>query len=155
MLLSSSFFSQTSRFGWLEVLNFLILKFNGSPVQKLVPLLNFGWHRAKWGYPPYSHRRLIQTFLTDREILNGLAIHLIWSFGTYTDSPGFKKKKNQISHKYFENIEFFRMSERLCEFIQCQDWFQMLFSLNIFYYHIYTDKRVRPQVLTTFKCYKV
>ena len=52
-------------------------------MQKLVPLLNFGYRRAKWGYPTtptYSDRHamagLIQTFLTDREILNELAIHL-------------------------------------------------------------------------------
>ena len=50
-------------------------------LQKLVPLLKFGCRHPKWGYPPYSHRHamagLIRTFLTDREILNELAIHLI------------------------------------------------------------------------------
>ena len=31
----------------------------------------------------------------------GLAIHLIWSFGTYTESPGFKKNPNVV---YATNI---------------------------------------------------
>ena len=44
---------------------------------------------------------LIRTFLTDREILNGLAIHLIWSFRTYTESPGFKKNPRVV---YANNI---------------------------------------------------
>ena len=44
---------------------------------------------------------LIRTFVTDTEILNGLAIHLIWSFGTYTESPGFKKNPNVV---YATNI---------------------------------------------------
>ena len=48
----------------------------------------------------YSHCHamagLIWTSLTDREILNGLAVHLIWSFGTHTESPGFKKNPNVV-----------------------------------------------------------
>ena len=62
----------------------------------------------------------------------------IWSFGTYTESPGFKKNPNVV---YATNISkitnFFRTSERpypkkiyLCEFIQCQDWFQILSSIT-------------------------
>ena len=67
------------------------------------------------GNPRYSHRHamasLIWTFLTNRDILNGLAIHLIWSFGTYTESPGFQKNPNVL---YATNIsKIMNMSERL------------------------------------------
>ena len=63
-------------------------------LQKLVPLLHFGCRCVKWGYPHiHAMAGLILTFLTDKEIQNGLAIHLIWSFGTYAETPDLKKKK--------------------------------------------------------------
>ena len=55
--------------------------------------------------PTYRHSHamtvLIRTFLTDREKLNELAIHLIWSFGTYTEPQGLKKNPNVV---YATNI---------------------------------------------------
>ena len=54
---------------------------------------------------------LIRTFLTDRGILNGLAFNRIWSFGTYTASPGFKKNPDAV---YVTNIpKITKFSERL------------------------------------------
>ena len=54
---------------------------------------------------------LVRTFLTDIEVLNELAIHLIWSFGTYTELPGFKNNPNVI---YATNISrLTNFSERL------------------------------------------
>ena len=52
----------------------------------------------------------IRTSPTTRENLHGLAIHLIWSFGTYTDSPGLKKSPNvvyatNIAKKFSEHLE--------------------------------------------------
>ena len=67
------------------------------------------------GTPTYSHHHamagLIRTFLTDREIPNGLVIHLVWSFGTYTESPGFKKNPNIVYATNISKITIF--SERL------------------------------------------
>ena len=84
-------------------------------LQKLVPLLNFGCRRPKWGYPHIQSSPcngwFDPTCLTDREILNGPAIHLISSFGTYTESPGFKKNPNVVYATNISNITNF--SERL------------------------------------------
>ena len=71
---------------------------------------------CKMGGAPHSHRHamagLIRTFLTDIEILNGLAIDFnIWSFGTYTESPGFKKNPNVVYATTISKITNF--SERL------------------------------------------
>ena len=53
---------------------------------------------------------LIRAFLTDREKLNGIAIHLVWAFGTHTEPPGFKKT-NVIYATNISKITIF--SERL------------------------------------------
>ena len=71
------------------------------------------------GTPTYSHRHamagLIRTFLTEREFLNWLAIHLIWSFGTYTESPGFKKNPNVVYATNISKITNFskRLKDRI------------------------------------------
>ena len=44
---------------------------------------------------------LIRTFLTDRVIQTGLAVHLIWSSGTYIESLGCKKNPDVV---YATNI---------------------------------------------------
>ena len=69
------------------------------------------------GTPTYSHRHamagLIRTSLTDREILSGFTIHLILYFGTYTESPGFKRNPNVVYATNIPKITSF--SERLKE----------------------------------------
>ena len=54
---------------------------------------------------------LSELFLPDREILNGLAVHLIWSFGTYTEPRGFEKKLNVVYATNIPEITIF--AERL------------------------------------------
>ena len=65
--------------------------------------------------PTYSHRHamagLIRLFLTDRVILNELAIHLKCSVWTYTESPGFKMNPNVVYATSISKITNF--SERL------------------------------------------
>ena len=51
---------------------------------------------------------LLRTFLTDREKLNGIAFHLIWSFGTYTEPTGLKKKKKKKKKQKSNMSQIFR-----------------------------------------------
>ena len=64
----------------------------------------FGCCRAKWDSYCHAMDCWIRTFLTGREKLDGLAIHLIWSSGTYTELSRFKKNPNVVYATFFSKI---------------------------------------------------
>ena len=73
---------------------------------------------------------LIRNFLTDREKLNRPAIHLIWSFGKYTEPPDFKKNPNVVYATNISKITNFskRLKDRTQENITVNS-----FNVNNYY----------------------